>query len=166
MASGETDPDRTGEPPADPGERVRALVERVVETLDLEASVVIEESETEIRATVEGDELDLLIGTKGETIDALQYIASRAMFTDSGERKAIVIDAAGYRERREHVLQQAAERAVTEALASGRPVELEPMSAPERKIVHQYLGERADVETYSEGQEPGRRLVVTPVARA
>ncbi len=158
------DPDLTSEIPTQPAERVRALVERVVETLDLEASVAVEEVETEIRATVEGDELDLLIGSDGETIDALQYIASRAAFADSGERKAVVIDAAGYRGRREVALHGAADRAATEALASGRPVELEPMSSPERKIVHQYLAERGDIETHSEGQEPRRRLVVTPTA--
>ena len=166
MASGEIDPERAGEPPADPAERVRALVERVVETFDLEASVLVEESDEEIRATVEGDELELLIGAQGETIDALQYVASRAAFTQAGERKAVVIDAAGYRAEREAVLHDAADRAVAEALASGRPVELEPMSAPERKIVHQYLGERANVETYNEGQEPARRLVVTPAGPA
>ena len=162
MASGEIDPDLTTEMPAEPAERVRALVERVVETLDLEATVLVEEVETEIRATVEGDELDLLIGGDGETIDALQYIASRAAFADTGERKAVVIDAAGYRERRELALHGAADRAATDALATGRPIELAPMSSSERKIVHQYLAQRGDVETHSEGQEPARRLVVTP----
>lgn len=158
------DPDLTSEIPTDPPARVRALVERVVETLDLEASVAVEESETEIRATVDGDEIDLLIGSDGETIDALQYIASRAAFAEAGERKAVVIDAAGYRGRREAALRGAADRAATDALASGRPVELEPMNSPERKIVHQYLAERGDVETHSEGQEPARRLVVSPIA--
>lgn len=158
------EPDVTSEIPTEAAERVRALVERVVETLDLEASVVVEELDNEIRATIEGDELDLLIGGDGETIDALQYIASRAAFTDySGERKAVVIDAAGYRGRREVALHEAADRAATDALASGRPVELEPMSSPERKIVHQYLAERGDVDTHSDGQEPRRRLVVTPL---
>lgn len=152
--------------PAEPGERVREIVERLVETLDLEASVVLEEDADEIRATVDGDDLGLLIGKHGTTIDALQYIASRAAFPDASERKTVVVDAAGYRERRAATLQRAADRAATDALAFGRPVELDPMSAPERKIVHQYLHERPDVETYSEGQEPDRRLVVTPVRAA
>ena len=75
----------------------------------------------------------------------------------------MVVDAAGYRERREAVLHRAADRAVEDALSFGRPVELEPMRAPERKIVHTYLSERTDVDTHSEGDEPDRRLVVTPV---
>ncbi len=77
----------------------------------------------------------------------------------------MVVDAAGYRERREAALQRAADRAVADALSFGRPVELEPMRAPERKVVHHYLSERTDVETHSEGDEPERRLVVTPLPR-
>ncbi len=75
------------------------------------------------------------------------------------------MDAAGYRERREAALQRAADRAVADALYFGRPVELEPMRAPERKAVHNYLSDRTDVETHSEGDEPDRRLVVTPPLR-
>ena len=76
-----------------------------------------------------------------------------------------MVDAAGYRERREAALHRAADRAVSVALSFGRPVELEPMRAPERKVVHLYLSERTDVETHSEGDEPDRRLVVSPVER-
>ena len=75
----------------------------------------------------------------------------------------VVLDAAGYRERREAALQRAADRAVSDALDFGRPVELEPMSAAERRIVHTYLRDRTEVQTHSEGDEPDRRLVVTPV---
>lgn len=164
MAGRELDRDVSGGPPVEPVDRVRELVERVVEALDLEATVLVEEEEAEIRASVEGDDLGLLIGKHGATIDALQYIASRAAFADAAPRKAVVVDAAGYRQRRELALRRAADRAVADAIASARPVELEPMNAPERKIVHQYLAERTDVETYSEGQEPDRRLVVTPTA--
>ena len=78
------------------------------------------------------------------------------------DRKQVTVDAAGYRERRETALHRMADRAAAEALRYDRPVELEPMRAPERKIVHTYLSERADVETHSEGDEPDRRLVVSP----
>jgi spoIIIJ-associated protein len=79
------------------------------------------------------------------------------------ERRQVVVDAAGYRDRRENALQRMADRAATEALRFDRPVELEPMRASERKVVHNYLSERTDVETHSEGDEPDRRLVITPV---
>ena len=156
--------ERHDELPEEPAERVRMVVARVVLALELEGSVDIEESAEEIRATVNGPELGLLIGRHGSTIDALQDVASRAAFAQvQGDRKRVVVDAAGYRERREATLRRQADRAVADALDFGRAVELEPMSPHERKVVHTYLAERADVETHSEGDEPDRRLVVTPV---
>jgi spoIIIJ-associated protein len=149
--------------PDEPAERVRALVGRVVHALGLRASVDIDESDEEIRATVNGEDLGLLIGRHGATIDAVQHLAMRAAFHSSADHKAVVVDAAGYRERREAALRRAADRAVEDALSFGRPVELEPMGPQERRIVHVYLRERNDVQTHSEGDEPDRRLVVTPL---
>ena len=151
--------------PEEPAERVRAIVARVINALGLHATVDIEESDEEIRATVNGDDLGLLIGKHGSTIDALQHLAFRAAFQGAEIRKQVTVDAAGYRERREGALHRMADRAAAEALRYGRPVELEPMRATERKIVHTYLSERSDVETHSEGDEPDRRLVVSPVER-
>jgi spoIIIJ-associated protein len=151
--------------PDEPAERVRAIVGRVVHALGLHATVDIDETGEEIRATVNGDDLGLLIGKHGSTIDALQHIAFRAAFRGAEERKQVTVDAAGYRERREGALHRMADRAAAEALRYDRPVELEPMRATERKIVHTYLSERTDVETHSEGDEPDRRLVVSPVER-
>ena len=149
--------------PDEPAERVRAIVARIVHAVGLRATIDIEESEDEIRATVNGDELGLLIGKHGATIDAVQHLAFRAAFRGRETRKQVTIDAAGYRDRREAALHRMADRAAAEALRYERAVELEPMRAPERKIVHTYLSERNDVETHSEGDEPDRRLVVSPV---
>ena len=151
--------------PEEPAERVRAIVMRVVNALGLHATVDIDETGDEIRATVNGDDLGLLIGKHGSTIDALQHLAFRAAFRGAEIRKQVTVDAAGYRERRAGALHRMADRAAAEALRYGRPVELEPMRATERKIVHTYLSERTDVETHSEGDEPDRRLVVSPVER-
>jgi spoIIIJ-associated protein len=151
--------------PEEPVERVRAVVARVVHAIGLRATVDVQESEDEIRATVNGDDLGLLIGKHGSTIDALQHLAFRAAFRGRETRKQVTVDAAGYRERRETALHRMADRAAAEALRYERAVELEPMRAPERKIVHTYLSERSDVETHSEGDEPDRRLVISP-ARA
>jgi spoIIIJ-associated protein len=164
----EVDPARrsrgaAGELPLEPAERVRAVVTRICIELDLRASVDVEENDEEITATVNGDDLGLLIGRHGSTIDAIQHLAARAAFRGVEERKRVVVDAAGYRERRDAQLRRAADRAAEDALSFGRPVELEPMSAHERKAVHQYLKDRTDVETHSEGDEPERRLVVSPV---
>jgi spoIIIJ-associated protein len=150
--------------PQEPVERVREVVTRVVEALGLEATVDVQENDEEIRATVDGpDEFGRLIGRHGQTIDALQHLAWRAAFHDAEERKAVVVDAAGYRARREEALHRQADRAASEAVRFGRPVELDPMSASERKTVHNYLADRHDVETHSEGDEPERRLVVSPL---
>jgi spoIIIJ-associated protein len=151
-----------GSIPEEAAERVRAIVTRVVNALGLHATVDIDETGEEIRATVNGDDLGLLIGKHGATIDALQHLAFRAAFLGSEERKQVTIDAAGYRERREGALHRMADRAAAEAIRYDRAVELEPMRATERKIVHMYLSERSDVETHSEGDEPDRRLVVSP----
>ena len=161
MEAGET---TSLEVPAEPVERVRAVVGRVVGALGLDATVEVTETDEEIRATVDGpDDMGRLIGRHGQTIDALQHLAWRAAFREHDERKAVVVDAAGYRQRREEALHRQADRAASDALRYSRPVELEPMSAAERKTVHNYLADRHDVETHSEGDEPERRLVVTPL---
>jgi spoIIIJ-associated protein len=152
-----------GEIPDEPAERVRAVVGRIVQALGLQASVDIEETDEEIRATVNGDDLGLLIGKHGATIDSVQHLAFRIASVGVDERKQVIVDAAGYRDRRETALHHMADRAVSEALRFGRAVELEPMRPGERKIVHLYLRDRSDVDTHSEGDEPERRLVVTPV---
>jgi len=151
--------------PAEPAERLRAVITRVVQALGLRATVDVEETPEEIRATVNGEDLGLLIGKHGSTIDALQHLGMRAALRGGEERKQVVVDAAGYRARREAALQRVADRAVSDAVSFGRPVDLEPMRALERKVVHMYLRDRADVETHSEGDEPDRRLVITPVRR-
>jgi spoIIIJ-associated protein len=148
--------------PEEPAERVRAIVARVVQALGLRATVDMHEDDDEIRATVNGDELGLLIGKHGATIDAVQHLAFRAAFHGGEDRKQVTVDAAGYRDRREAALHRMADRAAAEALRYDRAVELEPMRAAERKVVHLYLRERSDVETHSEGDEPDRRLVVSP----
>jgi spoIIIJ-associated protein len=149
--------------PEEPAERVRAVLARITQALGLRASVDVIETDDEIAATVNGEDLGLLIGKHGTTIDAVQHIAARIAFRGESHRKSVTVDAAGYRERREAALQRAADQAVEDALSYGRAVELEPMSAAERRIVHTYLRDRSEVATHSEGDEPDRRLVVSPV---
>ena len=143
--------------------RLRDLLERVVEALDLDADVEVTEDPEALCGTVEGEDVAVLIGRHGQTIDAVEHLAARIAYRDATERKRVVVDAAGYRARRAEALQRQAERAVSEALRFGRPVALDAMVASERKVVHEYLRDRHDVETYSEGEEPDRHLVITPV---
>jgi spoIIIJ-associated protein len=150
--------------PDTPAERVRELVEGVLDELDLGGEVVVEETDERIAVNVEGeDDYGLLIGKRGQTIDALQLLCYQAAFRGMRERKRVVLDAAGYRERRRETLEGRADRAAEQALSSNRVVEMDPMSAQERRVVHERLKERAGVETYSEGDEPRRCVVVAPL---
>jgi spoIIIJ-associated protein len=147
-------------------DRVRELVELVVEALDLGSEVTIEETEEQITATVQGEDLGLFIGRHGQTIEAVQHLAQRVVLKDAdreGPRRRIVVDAAGYRARRQEALEGEAADAADEAVRYKRPVALDAMSATERRIVHEYLRDRGDVETHSEGEEPDRHLVVSPI---
>jgi len=149
----------------EPAERVQELVESIVDALGLDAEVRMDESDEEILATVEGDDLGLFIGRHGQTIEAVQHLAQRVVFKDQGPgdaRRRIVVDAAGYRARRQEALERQADDAADEAVRYDRPVALDAMNATERRIVHEHLRDRDDVETYSEGDEPDRHLVVAP----
>jgi spoIIIJ-associated protein len=150
--------------PEQPAERVAVLVERVLDELDLDGEVELEEDDETIVANIEGDDdYGLLIGRRGQTIDALQLLAYQAAYRGMRERKRVIVDVAGYRERRRESLEGRADRAAEQALQLSRPVELEEMSAQERRVVHERLKERAGVETYSEGDEPHRFVVVAPL---
>src|SRR5438105_3636920 len=143
--------------------RVRDLLERIVAGSGVEASVEVREDGDGIIGEFVGDDLGLLIGHHGQTIDAIQHLAYRIAFRGAGERKRVVVDASGYRERQAVALRATADQAAETAVHDRRPVALEAMSALERKVVHEHLKGRHDVETYSEGEEPARRLVVAPL---
>jgi spoIIIJ-associated protein len=138
-------------------------MERIADAAGVDADVEIHVDGEGLTAEYVGDDLGLLIGHHGQTIDAIQHLAYRFATQGEGERLPVVVDAAGYRERRAQTLRQTAEQAAQMAVSDRRPVPLEAMSALERKVIHEHLKDRRDVETYSEGQEPSRHLVVAPL---
>ena len=151
--------------PPDESERaakLRELLEHVTTAIGVRCRIDIEESGDSLEATCFGDELGLLIGRHGQTIDAVQVLASAIVGGSGDERLEVVVDAAGYRDRRRRTLESLAARSAEEAVRTDSRVELEPMSAAERKIVHTALEDRSDVTTSSEGDEPNRRVVVQP----
>jgi spoIIIJ-associated protein len=158
----------TGPSPAAPAgtnlaAEVRELLERIAFDLGVSCEVAVIEDEDSITASLSGDDLGLLIGRHGQTIDAIQYLANVISWRAHGEsRKDVVVDAAGYRERRRETLEALARRSAEQALATGTAVELEPMTAVERKVVHLYLHDRPGIVTRSEGEEPHRYVVVEP----
>lgn len=157
-------PSALSEWPDDPAERVRLLVEAFLDELDLDGSVEIEEGEDSITASVEGDDdYGVLIGRRGQTIDALQLLCYQAAFRGVRDRKRVTVDAAGYRAERDEMLEGRADRAADDAIATGDEIEMDPMTARERRVVHERLRDRPEVETFSAGDEPNRRVVVAPL---
>jgi spoIIIJ-associated protein len=162
VAEGEIESQQVVLPEA-PAERVRVLLQRIVEELGLEASIGVEEGEDEIRAEIEGEEVGLLIGRHGQTIDAIQYLCYQAAFQGRQDRKRVQVDAAGYRRRQSESLQRRADMAAEDAIRHKTAVEMDPMGSNERRVVHEHLRDRPEVETYSEGDEPNRYVVVAPL---
>jgi spoIIIJ-associated protein len=141
----------------------RELVQRIVDGIGVNAQVSADEDDDAITLSCDGPDLGMLIGRHGQTIDAIQYLANAAMYRGHAEeRKDVVVDAAGYRARRRASLEALAVRSAERALADAEAVELEPMTAIERKVVHIRLKEFDGVETTSEGTEPNRFVVISP----
>jgi spoIIIJ-associated protein len=144
---------------------VRGLVERIIDGIGVVGGIDVDEDEETITFSCTGPDLGMLIGRHGQTIDAVQYLANAVMYRRHPEgRKEVIIDASGYRARRRVSLEALAIRSAERALSDGEPVELEPMTAVERKVVHLRLKEFEGVETTSEGTEPNRFIVVHPIA--
>jgi spoIIIJ-associated protein len=142
---------------------VRVLLHRVIGALGIEGRLDVHEDDAAVTVTCSGPDVALLIGRHGQTIDALQYLLNAIARRGYGdERKEVVVDAAGYRERRRATLESLAVRTAEQVRMSGSPVELDPMTAVERKVVHLKVQELAGVATTSEGTEPNRYVVVLP----
>ncbi len=155
--------DEAGDDELEPAAALEELLEEVADGLGLDAEVKVQEEDGVLRGSLRGEDVGLFIGRRGQTIDAVQHLAQRIVFREGPSPVRVMIDADGYRERRAESLRADAEQAAEEALRSGAPVELEPMPAAERRIVHEYLRDRGGVATHSEGDEPERRLVVSPL---
>ncbi len=158
-ASREPSEPREGE--SDDGRHAREIVERIVASIGIPCELSVSESEDELVVECSGGDLGVLIGRHGQTIDAIQYLVNAIVYRGRyEERKSIVVDAAGYRDRRREALHSVAVRAAERAVATGERVSLDPMTAVERKVVHERLKEYPGVETGSEGTEPNRYVVV------
>lgn len=141
-------------------EESRDFLEGLMEAMDLEASVeVAVDGPRSIQATLSGEEAGLLIGRKGRTLDALQELLRAAVHRQVGFGIKVALDVEGYRERRREALKQLTADMVGEAKRAGE-AELEPMSAYERKIVHDLVADMEGVSTFSEGEGNDRRVII------
>lgn len=140
------------------------IVSDILAGAGLEAEVEYSQEGEDILIDVSGDDLGFAIGRRAQTLDAIQLIAYlvSAKAVDPDERRRVSVDIDEYRAAREEELFDLADRAVRDAISSGQPVELKPMTSNERRSVHHYLLDNGDVDTHSVGEDPDRRIVVTP----
>jgi spoIIIJ-associated protein len=147
----------------------RETVAELLEKMDIRAHVSANYGEDEdgwgsqpILIDIHGEDLSILIGSKGATLDALQYITRLIVSKELGKSTLVVIDVEGYRERRKRQLQRLAKKMAEQAVATGRRQVLEPMPANERRIIHIELRDHPEVTTESTGEEPRRKVTVIP----
>jgi spoIIIJ-associated protein len=143
-------------------QRAAILLKNIFQTMDLDVTTDISENEKAVFINLEGPDLGILIGRRGETLDALQYIVNLSVNKNQETRKKIIIDIEGYRSRREKTLEKLALKLADKAKQRGRNVVLEPMSSQERRIIHTALQGRDDISTFSEGEEPYRKIIISP----
>ncbi|NLJ77512.1 MAG: protein jag [Peptococcaceae bacterium] len=146
----------------DPSKRASGLLKSIFHSIDMDIKINISENERAVFIDLEGNDLGILIGRRGETLDALQYLLNLAANKNQEIRKKIIVDIEGYRGRREKTLQRLALKLADKAKQRGRNVVLEPMSAQERRIIHTTLQGREDIYTFSEGDEPYRKIIISP----
>jgi len=139
-----------------------AFVAKVLSGIGLSAKISVTRDEDTVRVDAECEDAGPVIGRRGETLDALQYLCSLAVNRTATNRVRVIVDVGGYRRRREESLVKLAERVAEKVVSSGKPTVLDPMNPAERRIIHCALQEVEGVVTYSEGEEPHRRVVVAP----
>lgn len=139
----------------------QVFLENMLNFMNVQAKIQVIEKENELRIELSGSDMGILIGYRGETLDSLQYLTS--LVVNKGHNfdyKRVIIDTENYREKREETLKRLAKRIADKVRNSGRMIKLEPMNPYERRIIHSALQDESDIETFSEGEEPFRRVVV------
>lgn len=145
-----------------PAEQAVTLLKEIVDAMGVEADYHWEDGDGQIQINLEGKRLGVLIGRRGETLNALQYLLNLGFNKQREDRKKIVLDIEGYRRKREDTLMKLALKLADRAKKRGRSVVLEPMNPHERRIIHTTLRGHDDVYTFSEGEEPYRKIVIAP----
>lgn len=142
--------------------RAGQLLNKIFNIMNLSVNMEINEKNTNLLVNLSGEGLGVLIGRRGETLDALQYLLNLYINKNQEQRHKIIIDVEGYRKRREQTLERLAFKLAEKAKQKGRSVVLEPMNSQERRVIHTALQGREDIYTHSEGEEPYRKIVISP----
>ena len=149
----------TGDPAA---EAARKTLSDLLRLLDVQAAVDLKEDSDRIHLNIRGDGSGLLIGRKGQTLDALEYLVNKMVHKGAEDKKRIVVDTENYRSRREESLVNLAQRLAEKAKRLGRPVTISPMSAHDRRVIHLALQEDKTLHTWSTGTGLYRKIIISP----
>ena len=141
-------------------DEVKEFLSKLFTFMNVEAKITVTEDDSKIMVRLSGQNMGLLIGYRGETLDALQYLTNLAINKDSEEYRRIIIDTEEYRSKREETLRRLAKRLANKVQKTRKSIVLEPMNPYERRIIHSTLQNHPNVITYSEGDEPYRKVVI------
>jgi len=142
-------------------DKAKEFLQSVLEKMNVDAEIIAEETEDSILLDVKGDDIGIVIGRRGETLDSLQYLTSLVVNKSKEEYKRVVIDIENYRQKREETLVKLASRLADRVVKFKKNITLEPMNPYERRIIHSSLQNHKYVETYSVGEEPNRKVIIT-----
>jgi len=144
-----------------PVRRAKTFLSQLLEKMGVHADITIKEDDNLLNIGLKGKYMGIVIGHRGETLDALQYLTSLVVNKGTDKYKRVIIDTENYRRKREETLVKLAKRLAAKAKKTGRSVVLEPMNPYERRILHATLQNHPYVQTHSEGEDPNRRVVIT-----
>ncbi|MCX7843337.1 MAG: protein jag [Clostridia bacterium] len=142
-------------------DKVRKFLNDIFEKMDVKAEIDISEENDSLNVNIRGKDIGILIGRRGETLDALQYLSSLVVNKDKENYKRVVLDIENYRQKREETLVKLANRLAEKVIKYKKNITLEPMNPYERRIIHSSLQNNKYIETYSVGDEPNRKVVIT-----
>lgn len=143
-----------------PNGRIEKFLKDIFKEMDLNIDIDVKESQKSIEINLIGDSMGVLIGRRGETLDALQYLASIVANRGNETYKRVIIDTENYRKKREETLEKLAHKVADRVVKFKKSVTLEPMNPYERRIIHSALQQNKNIETYSVGEEPNRKVVI------
>jgi spoIIIJ-associated protein len=146
----------------DPSQIAGLFLRELLVNMGVTAQVEIFKRKDNILLNINGKDLGILIGKRGQTLDAIQYLVNLAVNKDHQEKERIIIDVEGYRRRREETLRKLAVKLADRVKRERKKEVLEPMSPHERRIIHATLQGNKDVFTYSEGEDPYRHVIISP----
>ena len=140
----------------------RDFLDQVIKAMGIDVIIEMSQQQESIVFNIRGENLGMLIGKHGQTLDALQYLTNLAAHRDAVDRARVIIDVEDYRKRRAETLTSLAKRIAAQVKRRGDRVVLEPMTPNERKVIHMALQDDTRISTYSEGEEPYRKVIIAP----